>query len=142
MENSAKVNDSFNKLMDSIEDVKKSTDKIRNLLFDLVKSLDDMVDKYHNMNLIEKLRFNILYDLPTTTTKLDEPVSSENGMWWLNLSFHDNKVVVQWSEKMGFGISASDEPGYNCGPDEIFKDYNEAADRVVHLLKSGDRTNG
>lgn len=62
------------------------------------------------------------------------------GAYVLDVTWKDRHVVVEFSPRHGYGISASDEVGLGVGPDEIHKSADEAAARVVELLQTGADT--
>lgn len=85
------------------------------------------------MNDIEMLEHAIQQDLPGAGTKLRRP-RDPHGEWWLDVTHGEHVVTIQWSPRLGFGISAGASGGYGEGPDEIFTARKDATERVLELL--------
>lgn len=62
------------------------------------------------------------------------------GAYVFDVVWKDRHVVVQFSPRHGYGVSASEEMGLGVGPDEIYESEEEAARRVVELLETGADT--
>ncbi len=56
----------------------------------------------------------------------------------LDASWKDRHVVIEYSPRRGYGVSASDEEGFGVGPDEVYETPKEAATRVAELLQAAD----
>lgn len=65
------------------------------------------------MNPIETLEAEIKRAIPSAVTRVDRPRLAE-GSWWLDAGVGENLVVVEWSPRRGFGVSAfaPDDVGY------------------------------
>jgi hypothetical protein len=71
--------------------------------------------------------------------RMEEPLS-RTGLWHVDIRRGDHAVVLQWSPQKGFGVSADLSPGLGEGPHEVYRDSQEAMDRAVHLIETGERT--
>lgn len=90
------------------------------------------------MNSIELLQQALKGQLPQVRLELDPP-EDPKASWFLDAQLGEHKVIIEWRPRRGFGLgSPSDE--YGSGPDEIHEDLGEALARVVHVLKTGERT--
>lgn len=85
------------------------------------------------------LKTLIMKSAPFAEIQQDGP-ARPGGAYVLDVTWKDRHVVVQFSPRHGYGISASDEIGLGVGPDEVHKTAQEAAERVVDLLQSGADT--
>lgn len=83
---------------------------------------------------IEMLEHAIRDALPGVGATLRRPCDP-NGEWWLDLKNGEHIVTVQWSTRLGFGVSAGVAEGYGEGPDEIYTARSDATARVLELLK-------
>jgi len=87
------------------------------------------------MTMIESLHDDVLRAVPSAALRLREPRDPQ-GVWWLDARVDDHHVVVQWSPRRGFGVSASAiEDGYGEGPEETYDDVEAASARVINLLE-------
>lgn len=77
--------------------------------------------------------------LPSAKVHVDEPLAKA-GTWHVDVSLVGHAVVLQWSPKRGFGVSADPDPGLGEGPHEVFDELEKAVDRVVRLLETGEHT--
>ena len=91
------------------------------------------------MNPIEQLREVVRAVLPAAKADLDIP-GDPLGRWFLDLVRDDHRVVVEWMDSKGFGVSASTRAGLGEGPEETFQDFAAATERVVHLLRTKEST--
>lgn len=92
------------------------------------------------MNPIETMEKQIRESVPETWTRLRRPRNPQ-GEWWLDARQDDHLVTVQWSPRRGFGVSVNAfGNGYGEGPDETFANRQDAADRVLGLLKTKGHT--
>lgn len=88
------------------------------------------------MNDIEKLELAVQRLVPAAWSRLRRPRNVE-GTWWLDFSKNSHDVVVQWSPKRGFGVTASLTGGFGEGPEEVCDTLDEAALRIAELLETG-----
>lgn len=84
---------------------------------------------------IETLQKHLAHDCPDATTSLDKP-RKQTGVWFLDFVRNGHAVQVQWQAKNGFGVSATPNPGYGTGPDEVYQDEMAIRYRVLSLLLS------
>lgn len=78
--------------------------------------------------------------VPGVHLDVDEP-RDEEGSWFVDLRVESHQVNVEWRPGRGFGITALTDPhDYGTGPDELLGTVDEAAARVVELLRA-DRAN-
>lgn len=89
------------------------------------------------MNPIQELRQDFLKLHPEGATRITEPFHGY-GVWWLDLTLADNLIVVEWSEKRGFGVSVNPSSDhYGAGSDEYFETRPETLDRIQALIAEG-----
>lgn len=94
------------------------------------------------MNLAEQLERTLHEKVPFIETKLSRP-RNPDGEWWIDATLRPGSgsektwIVIQWSEKLGFGVSLVDEAdvGYGEGPNEVFSTSEAALDRIVKLFE-------
>ena len=79
----------------------------------------------------------ILQSLPEATTHCDGP--SELGNYVLDACWRDRHVVVQFHAPDKFGVSATLEPAFGEGPHELYTAPEDAARRVIELLRPAGR---
>lgn len=91
------------------------------------------------MNTIEQLRDVVMAVLPSVQADLDSP-KNPHGRWFLDLVLDNHRVVVEWSPRRGFGVSASDRAGLGEGPEEVYNDVAAAVERVLHLFRTKEST--
>lgn len=90
------------------------------------------------MNSIELLQQALKSQLPQADLELDRPEDSKTP-WFLDAQLGEHKVIVEWRPRRGFGLGSPNDD-YGSGPDEVYEDLGETLARVVHLLKTGERT--
>lgn len=95
------------------------------------------------MNKIELLRNELIKRLPGAVTTLESPIVS-TGSHWLDAQFDGNSVVIEWRPSRGFGLSSTplqgEDYGLGEGPDEVYDNEEEAIERLLQLLRDGERT--
>lgn len=74
--------------------------------------------------------------LPAASVKIDAP-SRADGEWWLDISYEDHPVTLQWSPRRKLiGISASIiGDGIGDRPEETFDNVDDALARVLDLFR-------
>lgn len=90
------------------------------------------------MNPLEQLGLDIRHHLAAATVQLDRP-RNPDASWWLDVSYRDNSVTIEWRPEVGFGITAG-SPEYGEKPDEFYSQPDEARRRIIGLLLSGADT--
>jgi transcriptional regulator with XRE-family HTH domain len=92
------------------------------------------------MNPIEQLEAQLRTALPSATLTLRRP-RNPHGTWWLDAMRDEHRVSIEWSERRGFGVSASVlGDGYGEGPEEVFTALPETFERVRTLLAERQHT--
>ncbi len=92
------------------------------------------------MNAIENIERDIRQKLPEARTKLRRPRNPE-GEWWLDTKLEQHDVTVQWTPRLGFGISASMlGDGYGEAPEETYSTAKDATHRIIELLSNKGHT--
>jgi DNA-binding XRE family transcriptional regulator len=94
------------------------------------------------MNLLETMAENLRRKVRGAKVTIDPP-QNPLATWHLDATHGGAAVVVDWRPSHGFGISASEEKDSGSGdsaPDEIYEDADEAQARVLHLLRTGEKT--
>lgn len=88
------------------------------------------------MNPIQRMAQQIERELSTARVELDAP-ANPTGEWFLDINHEGHTVVVQWRDGDGFGISSSlMTPGLGEAADELEPDFEQATERVLHLLRT------
>ena len=93
------------------------------------------------MNSLEILAKQIQLEIPRAEVVLDRPASG-SGIWHLDVNAGDRAVVVIWKPKKYFGVSTPSSIAYGEMSHESYKDRLSTIQRVVQLLKSGQKTTG
>ncbi|MEO8270515.1 MAG: helix-turn-helix transcriptional regulator, partial [Aureliella sp.] len=88
---------------------------------------------------VESLEKYLAKQLPKANFSLDRP-SNPKGIWFLDVSVEVHKVVIQWQDSSGFGVSCASTHGYGEGPDEFYTNIEAVKHRVLSLLLSGSQT--
>jgi DNA-binding XRE family transcriptional regulator len=91
------------------------------------------------MKKVEVLKEELSKRLPGVAVTLDSP-KDPSGSYWLDGRFQGNAVVVEWRPSMGFGVSSVPSEGYGEGPDEFYDDWSSALERIIRVLRDGERT--
>ncbi|HEY2291228.1 MAG TPA: hypothetical protein VGM86_11055 [Thermoanaerobaculia bacterium] len=92
------------------------------------------------MNDIRILFQSLEQELPEATFDLTEPTRSGQA-GWLDVKCEGKWAVVEWRPGRGFGVSLLETAGQSSakglfeGPDEIFKEWQEAQDHLLSLLE-------
>lgn len=84
--------------------------------------------------LAEQLRTQI----PDVHLKVHAP-SGKGKAWWIDATFRGYSVAIEWSMEDGFGLSTPTEDDYGSGANEVYVDADEAVERTVQLLKTGQK---
>ncbi len=95
--------------------------------------------KSRKEHVLERLQKLILLALPGAESELDLP-EKPSGSGFLDLSFNGRGIVIEYRKGRGFGITSDSEITGFTGPDEVYEDVAEAAERAIHLLRTGSRT--
>lgn len=90
------------------------------------------------MNEIERIKDEVLKEIPTATTHIDVP-AGQGKSYWLDVSHCDRFIVVEWKPNRGFGVSdiSLSDVGFGDRADEIFYSVEDTVKRVVELLRQG-----
>lgn len=91
---------------------------------------------------IELLRERVESAFPRARTELYPPLNGRSSHW-LDIFHGDSVIVVEWSPSLGFGITGVVKGvgnGQGQTPDEVVPTLEEAANRIAHLLVTGERT--
>jgi len=84
-------------------------------------------------NPVEALERKLQKRFRTAVVSLDRP-SKKQGTWFLDIERNGHRVVIQWKEGRGFGITCSPQRYYGEGADEVYQELEAAFARVVCLL--------
>jgi hypothetical protein len=88
---------------------------------------------------VESLVKQLCSRFPKAKIEVDRP-RNRRGDWYLDVTYGDHSVVIQWKEGTGFGVSSSPTHAYGEGPDEVYQGDEATYGRVVSLLLSGGST--
>jgi DNA-binding Xre family transcriptional regulator len=93
------------------------------------------------MNLIERMRDDLVERFPGLLIKLDPP-GTETGSWFLDVHREGglDPVNVEWRPDRGFGVTTPGPYDYGTGVDEVYGGPTATFRRVVHLIESGEST--
>jgi hypothetical protein len=91
------------------------------------------------MTKVEQLVQRVRTALPKVHADIDEPRGAA-GTWWIDLSHGTHAVTVDWRPRRGFGVSSAGSEAYGERSDEVYADVDDAAARVVDLLRTGAKT--
>lgn len=80
--------------------------------------------------MIKELLLAVKTEFPDAEVTLDLPPSHPDGAWWLDIQVGAKHLSAIWSPERGFGINASEGPGYGEGPDETFDQYDSTWARL------------
>ena len=92
------------------------------------------------MNAAQHLHQVIKRKIPQAHIRLHPPKAAR-GVWALDIDFNEIKLAVEWSEETGFAIGTVCQDNYGERPDESFQDIALAAERIINILRSGEKTN-
>lgn len=91
------------------------------------------------MTKVEQLSRLIYSKHPKLKVSIDQP-KNPRGIWWVDFCLGYQKTTVAWRPRHGYGIWADNDPhNFSDRPDEVYKDVDKAALRVVELLTGGRR---
>jgi transcriptional regulator with XRE-family HTH domain len=89
------------------------------------------------MNPIEQLNHALALMAPSLSLQIMPPFHAD-GVWSLDISSSFNPgVVVEWSERTGFGVSTVRGDTYGEGPDEVYPTVEAVTGRLLDLLRGG-----
>jgi len=91
------------------------------------------------MNLIEALQQYVCLTHPDARTDLAQPLRPD-GVWSLEIGLAGRTLVIDWSQKSGFGVSDIKAETFGEGPDEIYQAVEDVQKRVDRLLTTPERT--
>lgn len=87
----------------------------------------DVLDGQHRIQaLIEAL------DNPRAKWIVDAP-DDPRGEWWIDIALDDFTTAIAWRPDRGFGIYVSDDRAFGARPDEIYREPELAAKRLLQL---------
>ena len=76
---------------------------------------------------------------PDSTVEITKP-RNDDGHWWLDAKINGQWVTVQWIQSKGFGLTAREDVAYGTGADEFIVREFSAMERLLHLLRTGEKT--
>jgi hypothetical protein len=91
------------------------------------------------MTPLRKLASRLQKAFPDAQLDYSEP-ATPGGVGFLDVAYRGNVLAVQWCEQWDFGVSSPEGHGYGEKPDEVYASVDEAAGRIVELLRSGGKT--
>jgi len=92
------------------------------------------------MNPLQRMQADLASRFPDLSIEVDEP-ELDTGFWDMDIRRGgDHLMSADWRAKEGFGFSTP-KPDDLWGPhDEHLADYDQAVERITHLLASGGET--
>jgi hypothetical protein len=84
--------------------------------------------------LTEFKRFSTALGAGTETPAIDEP-DDPAGEWWIDVQIAGFEVTLAWRHDQGFGIFSGDDVGYGDKPNEIYRQPDFAAKRVLQMAE-------
>ncbi len=91
------------------------------------------------MNPIPELETRLRKHFPVAKLELSPP-ALKDGVWFLDVMYKGNALVLQWQPGGIFGLSSLEGHGYGEKPAEVFNDIDDAEARAVMLLNSRGQT--
>jgi hypothetical protein len=91
------------------------------------------------MNEIQRLQAKLEDRFPAAAFEIDAPLNPASS-WWLDIRADDYFLTVEWRPGEGFGVTTPRDDGFGEGPDEIYRNFEAAAERVKALLLRRTRT--
>jgi len=88
---------------------------------------------------IEQLRKHIKTRHPQAALTLTSPLNKE-GVWYIDLTYGDKRLAIEWSLGTGFGVSSLPSDSYGERPDETYKSVEDAQRRISELLTTNEHT--
>lgn len=73
-------------------------------------------------------------------SSIDEALDPQRGESSLDLLLGDQRIVVAWSSRRGFGVSSYSESEFGQRPDEVFESAAGAGERIKGLFLSHTKT--
>jgi DNA-binding Xre family transcriptional regulator len=100
-----------------------------------------MDDEKSSINVIEKIRDDLVERFPNLLVKLD-PSETPTGSWFVDVYREGglDPVNVEWRPDRGFGVTTPGPSDYGTGVDEIYGSPKATFERVVHLVETGEST--
>jgi transcriptional regulator with XRE-family HTH domain len=90
------------------------------------------------MTPLRELATRIRQAFPDARQDYSEP-ATPGGVGFLDVSYRGSVLVVQWEEGH-FGVTSPEGHGYGEKPDEVYRNADETANRIIALLQSGGKT--
>lgn len=91
------------------------------------------------MTPLEELAGRLKAAIPEAQVTSEEPTTA-GKVGFLDVSYERNWVAVEWRQDQGFGFATRNDHAYGEGPDEVYQDVEEAAQRITTLLLTGEKT--
>jgi DNA-binding Xre family transcriptional regulator len=92
------------------------------------------------MNPIERMQADLSARLADLSIEVSEP-DLDTGYWSMDISRADDFLMnVNWRAKDGFEFSTPKPDDLWSPHDEYLADYDQALDRIAHLLETGGET--
>lgn len=91
------------------------------------------------MNALQTLEARIHQRFPSAKTVIDL-ASMPAGPSFLDVTFNDQRLVVEWRPERGFGLTSKRAAAYGEGAEELIADLETAVERVIQLLLANAAT--
>lgn len=94
------------------------------------------------MNEIQHIEASVKQHYPKAVLKMDLPKHADMGVWFLDITNGEKRVVVTWQKAHGFGISldgekgTKEEIGYGEGPQHSRETKEDALFLIFLLLNT------
>jgi DNA-binding Xre family transcriptional regulator len=93
------------------------------------------------MNSLETLAKEIQLEIPAAKIDIDKP-QANSGIWYMDVTLNDHSVTISWQPDRLFGLATPESVVYGEKAHELYSERLSAAQRVLQLLRSGQKTSG
>jgi hypothetical protein len=92
------------------------------------------------MNQVERMNRVLYTKYPNLKFSVDAPLRKRTGIWYVDLKLGLQMMTYAWKPRQGFGIwTIQKKVAFGEGPHEVYKDAQQAADRIMEILTGGRR---
>lgn len=94
------------------------------------------------MNQLIILRNAITSQFSNINAKLTPPADETGGVWFLDIFLANQTLSIQWLASRGFWLTSLslDDDAEDDSPTEVFRNIDQARERALEIIKTGERT--